>query len=135
MEEFWNENWDEPWQNLLYYMDQRQMSFKQLAEASGVKQRTIESWREGKDKMLHAWAEIVVRVCDALDVPPVYMLGLKADPERLRAEKLRVDSPESRLMHTIFDRDKPFDPPGPTPRIERKTRVVNKRRKSDSEDE
>ena len=55
---YWNENWEEPWQNLLYYMQLRNISFQQLAERSGVKQSTIEGWRRNKMMMLHAWGRV-----------------------------------------------------------------------------
>lgn len=127
--EYWNENWDDPRQNLFYYMELRNMSYQQLAEKSGVKQSTIEGWRRDKITMLHAQAESVVRVCDALRVRPSYMLGLVADPQRVRKEQQQLGlTPEARMLRAVFD-DSPV-PDDPPPRIERKKRVENKPRKT-----
>lgn len=131
---YWNKNWNDPWQNLLYYMELRNMSFQQLAEKSGVKQSTIEGWRRDKNKMMHARAESVVRVCEALRIRPSYMLGLDADPHRARQEQMQsASSPEMRILQAVFGRDITAQD-GPPPRIERKKRVENKPRKKDKDE-
>lgn len=133
--EYWNENWNDPWQNLLYYMELRKMSFQQLAEKSGVKQSTIEGWRREKNMMLHAWAESVVRVCEALHVRPSYMLGIDADPKRVREERLQLGiSPEARMLRSIFGAEA-STPDASFPRIERKKRVENKPSKRSDKNE
>ena len=134
MKEYWNEYWEDPWQNLLYYMEIRDMSFQQLAKASGVKQATIEGWRRTPQMMLRARAEYVVRVCDALNVHPKYMLGFKADPKRSREEQLQLGvSEEARIMRAVFGNEDPeLDS---LPRRERKKRVENKRSKDDTDNQ
>lgn len=128
---YWNENWEEPWQNLLYYMQLQNMSFQQLAERSGVKQSTIEGWRRNKMMMRHAWAESVVRVCDVLQVRPSYMLGFDADPKRVREEMDRAAiTPEAKVLKALLGSETTaFD--GPPQRIERKKRVENKPSRKD----
>ena len=131
---YWNENWEEPWQNLLYYMQLRNISFQQLAERSGVKQSTIEGWRRDKMMMLHAWAESVVRVCDVLQVQPSYMLGLAADPKRAREEIYQLGlSPEARVLKAVSGLESSTSDEADL-RIKRKKRVENKPGKKRSED-
>ena len=84
--------------------------------------------------MLRARAESIVRVCDALNVNPSYMLGLKADPKRSREEQLQLGiSEESIIMRAVFGNDG-IELDGPPPRRERKKRVENKRSKNDTDD-
>lgn len=131
--EYWNENWNIPWQNLLYYMGSRKVSFKQLAERSGVKQSTIEGWRRDETRMFRARAEYVVRVCKTLDVKPSYMLGLEADPRRVEKEEIYSDtSHEVKVLREIMGTE--VFPEGPPPRIERKKRVENRSKRLKKKD-
>lgn len=115
-------------------MEIREKSFKQLTEESGVSHGTIEGWRRDSTAMLRARAESIVRVCDALNVNPSYMLGLKADPKRSREEQLQLGiSEESIIMRAVFGNDG-IELDGPPPRRERKKRVENKRSKNDTDD-
>lgn len=87
-------------------MNLRNMSFQQLAEKSGVKQATLEGWRRDSKMMLRAKAEYVVRVCDALNVRPTYMLWLDADPRRVNEEQqLFGASPETRMLRNAYGQD------------------------------
>ena len=132
--DYWNKNWEDPWQNLLYYMELRNMSFQQLAEKSGVKQATIEGWRRDSKMMLRAKAEYVVKVCDALNVRPSYMLGFDADPKRANEEQQQFgSSPETRMLRAVYGQDISAQDEHP-PRIKRKKRVENKPSKKDNKE-